>query len=86
MINPGPVWGDRGEAQLTISYFLTQGCRVCSWRALETRREDRVPSEYKRADLQVCVHKSMSAHVHKHAGARSVQVQCAQGEEGGEEG
>lgn len=83
MINPGPVWGDRGEAQLTVSYFLTQGCRICSWRALETQGEDRVPSEYKRADLQVCVHKSTSARVHK---PMSVHVQCALGEEGGEEG
>lgn len=41
VINPGTVWGDRGEAQLTISYFLTQGCRVCSWRALETQGGDR---------------------------------------------
>lgn len=83
MINPGPVWGDRGEAQLTVSYFLTQGCRICSWRALETQGEDRVPSEYKHADLQVCVHKSTSARVHK---PMSVHVQCALGEEGGEEG
>lgn len=65
-----------GGSREPTTFQVRASCdQPSSWRALETRGEDRVPSEYKHAELQVCVHKPMSVH-----------LQCALGEEGGEEG
>lgn len=72
---PRPCLGRQGRGPAYDQLLSNTFCRMCSWRALETQGEDRVPSEYKHAELQVCVHKPMSVH-----------LQCALGEEGGEEG